>query len=120
MAGAYYARPKNIYGTPQEARDIEAITKFGFNVLDFKTEAIQRKASESDNPMEEVFAPLVLECKALFFRAFPDGSIAAGVAKEIETAQSAGIPVAELPRMIDFRSIGVEDTRQRLRELGQR
>jgi hypothetical protein len=62
----------------------------------------------------------VQRCAALFFRAFPDGSIGAGVAKEIAWAEEMNIPVVEIPRQIARRTLSVDDTKAMLAELGQR
>jgi hypothetical protein len=68
----------------------------------------------------EAFKPYVAGANALVFRAFPDGSIGAGVAKEIAWAQEAGLPVLEIPRQIGRRTLTTEQTREMLAELGQR
>lgn len=85
---AYYARPISIDGTPQEKRDIGLIYS-----LDFCPHPVgedKQKAIEQYREIGmEAFKPYVLECAVLFFRAFPDGSIGAGVAKEIAWAQEA-------------------------------
>ena len=71
--------------------------------------------------MDIVFRPLVESCDALVFRANPDGSIPAGVAKEIMWALTAEKPVLELPRQLNNRRfLTVEHTRAWLQEIGQR
>lgn len=117
MKKAYYARPMSIYHSPCEDRDVDLIRTLGFEPIDINKEELQMAARAFGM---QVFEPLVLEAKALFFRSFPDGSIGAGVAQEIAWAIGAGIPVVEIPRQIARRTLSVEDTREMLRELGQR
>ena len=114
---AYYARPLNIYDTPQEERDMQFMRDAGFNVVDVNTTRMQT-AYEMDGM--SVFDPIVRSCDALFFRAFMDGAIPAGVGKEIHWAREAGLPVFELPRMVFDRILSPETTRTALMELGQR
>lgn len=117
MKTAYYARPINIYGSKQDQRDIATITRCGFDPVDITAEDIQEKyASEGMS----CFLEVVRGCDILFFRALPDGSIPAGVAKEIDEAQCQGIPVVELPSAISRRYLNVEQTRVYLQEVGFR
>lgn len=116
---AYYARPISVDGTKQADRDMALIAAMGFEaypVADDKVAALERYRAVG----MEAFKPYVLDCAVLVFRAFPDGSIGAGVAKEIAWAQEAGIPVIEIPRQISRRTLSVEDTKAMLAELGQR
>jgi hypothetical protein len=116
---AYYARPISIDNTPQAERDIALICELGFMphpVADDKKVALDAyKVSGM-----VAFRPYVQRCAALFFRAFPDGSIGAGVAKEIAWAEEMNIPVVEIPRQIARRTLSVDDTKAMLAELGQR
>lgn len=111
---AYYARPMSIYGTNQETRDKITVGHMGCEVLAFPDQATIEKYGM------EAFKPVVEQADVLFFRAFPDGSISAGVGKEIAWAQSSGIPVFELPRMLKQRTLSIDDTVEYLKELGQR
>lgn len=117
VKNAYYARPLSLYGSPQEARDKAVIAALGFDPIEINKPEIQ--AAAKDRGMEP-FQVLVEGASALFFRAFIDGSIGAGVAKEIEWARLAGIPVCELPSRIARRALSVDETRATLAELGQR
>lgn len=114
---AYYCRPLNIYNTKQELRDIGNINALGYEVIPINTPEIQQAYQ---NEGMEVFRQLVKMTDALFFRTLPDGSIPAGVYKEIEWADEEGVSIMELPRRIAFRSLSVEETREYLAELGQR
>lgn len=117
---AYYARPISIDGTFQAKRDIALIEAMGYEpryvgtditfpfMVDYATEGMHG------------FKSHVESCQLLIFRALPDNSIPAGVAKEIQWALDAGIPVVEIPRQIMRRTLNAEDTRDMLAELGQR
>ena len=116
---AYYARPISIDGTPQAERDMALICELGFipyPVGEDKAKALSQYLAVG----MEAFRPYVECCSALVFRAFPDGSIGAGVAKEIEWAQLTGLPIIEIPRQIARRTLTADQTRDMLAELGQR
>lgn len=117
MKKAYYARPISLYGSKQEERDVETLRHLGFTAIDINKEELQARAKSEGMG---VFKPLVGSAEALFFRSFLDSTIGAGVAKEIAWANEAGIPVVELPTLICSRSLSVDETRQRLKELGSR
>ncbi len=117
MQNAYYARPLSLYRTPQEDRDKETIRLIGYEPIKINKPELQAAAKKHGM---EVFQELVQETKALFFRGFIDGSIGAGIAKEIAWAREAGLPIIELPSNIGRRTLSVEDTRALLHELGQR
>lgn len=113
----YHARSISIYGTPQDERDRALLGALGFDVVDPNQPSHQEGyAREGMNH----FTRTVTECSALAFRAHPDGSIPAGVAKEIATAQDWNIPVIELPHGIQRRALTVEQTREYLCEVGHR
>lgn len=119
MIKAYYARPISVDNTPQASRDIQLIQDLGFDPWPVGEEKKRVLAQYKEIGME-AFRPYVQGAEALIFRAFPDGSIGAGVAQEIAWATEAGIPVVEIPRQIRRRTLSVEDTRAMLAELGQR
>lgn len=122
----YYAHCMAIYGTVQEDRDVLTLEQLGFDVVNPNTRAtdkqcrLVKEARGSKAVMDEIFQPMVKGCSALAFRALPDGSIPAGVAKEIEWAIELGLPVFELPSGIVRRTLDVDVTREYLREIGQR
>jgi len=114
----YYAHCSNLYGTPQEERDISTLMKLRFTVYNPNNEV----ASElyRDQGMA-AFKALVEACDCLCYRALPDGRIPAGVAKEVVWAVEKGLPVFELPHgFIDDRIMSVESTRGYLYEIGAR
>jgi hypothetical protein len=119
----YYSHCQAIYDSPQEARDIEILERFGFVVINPNSPEhiveAQRLKSEGKNAMP-YFEGLVTSCDALAFRAMPDSSIPAGIAKEIRTAAEINLPVIELPSQVLRRVLSVEQTREYLTEIGQR
>ena len=119
MKKAYYARPISIDGTPQEERDHELIRLLGFEPYPIGNDKAVALVQYRNVGMK-IFKHYVQRSDCLIFRAFPDGSIGAGVKKEIDWAIEAGIPVIEIPRQIDRRTLSVQETRDMLSELGQR
>ena len=117
MKTAYYARPISLYGSKQEARDEATIRALGYEPVQIKKPELQARAKAEGMAIFEV---IVKESSALFFRAFLDGSIGAGVAKEIAWAAEANLPVAELPSQILRRTLSIDATRANLLELGTR
>ena len=118
----YYAHCQAIYGTPQEARDIELLQMLGFTVVNpagFNQETINSMKEHGEDVMAW-FCDQVMLCDALAFRALPDGRIPAGLAKEIAAAKEDDMPVFELPGGVLSRTIDVDETREYLREIGQR
>ena len=113
----YYARPLTMYGTKQEARDLELLKALGFEVNDpNKSELQERYKTEG----MEVFLQLARESDAVAFRAFQDGKIGAGVCGEVDEEIRMGKPVFELPTLTQNRRLSVEATREYLTYLGQR
>ena len=121
----YYAHCMSIYHTPQEKRDIELLESLGFVVLNPShpdiEEAFQEFLKDSTLYPPMYFWHMKIEkCDVLAFKALPDGSISAGVASEIEYANKLGKPVFEIPTGIGRRTQTLEQTREYLREVGQR
>lgn len=110
----YYAHAMSLYGTIQEKRDLETLQALGFEVLNPNSPEHQ---AHTDMPY---YLSLVAQCGALAFRAMPDGSITAGVSQEIGQALSLLCPVFELPSGIIRRTLTIPETKEVLRELGQR
>ena len=113
----YYARPINLYNTPQDARDIELIEQLGLEVVNPNKEVLAERYKKEGM---DVFLEAINDCNALAFRSFPDLKISAGVVKEIEKAQELKLPVFELPTITETRCLSVKDTRAYLGYLGQR
>ena len=123
---AYYAHCRANYGTDQEARDLGTIARLGFKVINPNDNNIQEefkviKESEGDRvAFEKSFLSRAASADVLIFRALPDGSILAGVAKEIEIAKANNVPVIELPSSYQRRFLNRYETREYLLEVGQR
>lgn len=113
----YYAHCMAIYDTEQEERDLETLDQLGFTV--FNPNNAQSSAGYEKEGMG-YFMKIIRKCDSLAFRANPDGSIPAGVAKEVSHAKALGKPVIELPCAISRRSLTIDETREWLKECGQR
>lgn len=111
----YYAHPVSLYGTKQEARDVATLEGLGFQVIN--PNGPQHQIGYEEGGMD-YFTRIVQACDAVAFRAFPDGSIGAGIAKEVRAAE--GKPVIELPSRVGGRALSVDDTREVLTEMGVR
>ena len=144
MLKAYYAHCLALYHTPQEDRDIELLENCGFIVINPSSADIEAQCkaieaawhsplrsidkrftnitSRGEAVMELVFRPLLTPTAVdvVVFRSLPDGRIPAGVAKEITWAEEVGIPILELPSNRSSRLMTVEQTREYLKEIGQR
>jgi len=112
----YYAHPMSTYGTQQEADDIKLLKYLKFRVLNPNEPKHQIQCKNRANQME-YFLDLVSLCDAVAFRAFQDGMIGAGVAKEIKRAKSESKPVIELPFDTTQRELSIEQTRDRIRSI---
>jgi hypothetical protein len=119
----YYAHCIAIYNTPQEERDVHTLLGLGLDVVNPNTPAVdvevKRLKSLGENYMS-FFKDIVHCCEVFAFRALPDGSIPAGVAKELAWAVEADKLIIELPAAILRRVITLEATREYLHEVGQR
>ena len=122
----YYAHCMAIYNTPQEERDVKTLERLGFEVVNPNIPETQEgiKAFIKANPgltnYMTFFYNMIDGCDCLAFRANYDGKIAAGTGGEAEYALGTGKPVFELPSMVASRIMSVDDTRQYLKEIGQR
>jgi hypothetical protein len=117
MKICYYAHSVALYGTKQEERDLETLWRLGFEVENPAT------PFHSDNYAikgMDYFKNIIEACDVLAFRAHVDLYIGAGVAKEIGWAKDAGLPIIELPSVMSSRMIDIEQTKEYLKEVGQR
>lgn len=110
---AYYAHPISLYNSSIEQQDVALIKAMGYEVVN--PNGPEHEAGFQNYGMA-YFEGIVSRVNVLFFRAFPDGSISAGVAQEIVAMD--GRPVVELPSNIAERSLDVGQTLQRLKEAG--
>lgn len=113
----YFARPKNLYGTEQDERDFATISSLGFEIVDPNNPELRQKYKDVGM---DAYLSCVESCNALCFRATPFGKITAGVFKEIQKAIELGIPVFELPSILESRAMSVNDTRSYLGLIGNR
>lgn len=113
----YYAHPIGLYDKNQESYDIGLLNELGFAVENPNQKKHQKGCQKCGM---EYFADLVQKCDALAFRAFPDGSIGAGIMKEIQVAKKTYKPVIELPCGLTRRGLTVEQTREVLWQSGAR
>jgi hypothetical protein len=117
MKTCYYAHSMAIMNTAQEARDIDLIQRIGYLVInpfdDLYQAAYQKDGIDS-------LKLVVWSCDVLAFRSHLDMAIGAGVGKEIEWAAEKNIPIFELPSMMFSRIISVAETKEYLKETGQR
>lgn len=116
MLKVYYAHPLSLYGTLQEKRDIQLLLNLGLDVLNPNEQ--QHQEGYKKEKME-YFRKIVRACDVFAFRAFPDGKIGAGIIKELEFF-GTDKPIVELPHSISCRILTVEQTRDYLKQLGQR
>lgn len=118
----YYAHSKGLYGTPQEKRDVVLLTSLGFEVVNPGDKRHQHECEKRSiwKSQMDYFVDLVKGCDGLAFRANPDASIGVGVFREIETAQVNSKLIIELPSSIGRRELTVGQTREYLKETGQR
>jgi len=126
----YYAHSMGIYNTPQEKRDVETLKGLNFRVINPNNPNIQKECEEKlsgiiDNDeylkiFDSIFHPLIDKCEVFAFKALPDGRIPSGIVKELQHAKNMKKLIIELPSCIFARSMGKEDTREYLRDAGQR
>ena len=134
----YYAHCVALYNTPQEKRDIQLMDLlFPTSTLinpnspsvEARCTAIRDEIARNHEEflrdagaeiMDRVFMNLAQTCDLLVFRALPDGTIPAGVYKEITWAEEANVPILELPSALKRRELTLPQTRQYLAEVGQR
>lgn len=114
---AYYARPISIYNTHQDTRDIDLITKLGFELVNPNKEELQQRYK---NEGMDVFLNAVSDCQIIFFRSFQDLKISLGVKKEIDKGIELGLIILELPTILESRILSLEDTRNYLKYCGYR
>lgn len=128
----YYAHFMGIFNTPQEKRDIEMLERLGLEVVNPNTPGIQaqvKKQLKIESYMSmfnTVFFFRVRNCEVFAFRPLPDGRIPGGIAMELKVAQEwrnkddSSKIIIELPCGIHSRSMGKEDTREYLENMGER
>lgn len=123
----YYAHPLSLYDKPEEAADVEALKKAGYRVDNPNDPAVEARFQATKD--FAVFTALAASADAVAVRAFPDGKLGAGVAKEALAGLERGKRVFELrggaepfhPLTADevrSRALTVEQTRDALKRYG--
>ena len=123
----YYAHFMGIYNTPQEERDVKTLEALGLEVVNPNQPEIQKEVKDEMDKhndymlmFENVFFRRVRNCEVFAFKALPDGRIPGGVAMELKEAQKHQKIIIELPSGTHTRSMGKEDTKEYLRDIGER
>jgi len=124
MLKVLYAHCQAIYGTLQEQRDVKLLEALGFEVVN---PSDSKHAEGYKHAGMDYSLTLIQEVDVVAFRALPDGSIPAGIAKELAWARGEGLDRAEVKLIIELPSLpplrkvlSVSATRQYLHEIGQR
>ena len=119
----YYAHGVYLYGTRQENRDLHQIERMFPNRELYNPNNPEAKKAYSSlvgcMKMRYFYDIIISSCNILIFRSTPYGRIPAGVAAEIKTADDCGIPIIELPSVLN-RTMSIEETGQYLYEIGNR
>ena len=120
MTKVYYAHGVNLYNTNQEDRDLETLEDMGLDVENPNQQHHQDGYTEKG--MVYFMEDILPHMSACAFRSYPDGSIPAGVAKELTYFLEAGLPIIELPhfalRRRRFPWLALRTRSSRLRLLG--
>jgi hypothetical protein len=127
MKDVYYAHFMGIYNTPEEKRNIKTLESLGLEVynpnvliLSNQFKAALDSGTDYVVAFDEVFLSKVRDCEVFAFKALPDGRIPGGVAMELECAQRHDKIIIELPSGMAARKMGKDDTREYLKDIGQR
>lgn len=126
----YYAHPLSIYDRPLEGRDLQRLTAMGYQVLNPNDPSVEAEFQKTND--FGVFLALVDRSDAVAVRAFADGKLGAGVAKEALRALQMGKPVFEIlgysknsrtfiplsSENVSSRALSIEETRAYLDRLG--
>lgn len=95
----YYAHPMSWYNTRDELLDIAAIAELGLvsNPNSVQFQAQVDYAKRKDRPVMDIFANYIANiADAVAFRRLNDGTLTAGVAREVFEAIIWGKPVLEV------------------------
>ena len=119
----YYAHPMYTYNSAIEQSDIELLLSLGMNPFNPNCIEVQQGLKNyielyGVKDTMEYFTDLVAECDAIAFRALPDGRLLSGVATEVQFAKKLGMPIIELPRLLEKRMMDYPETKEYLTELG--
>jgi hypothetical protein len=116
----YYAHPMSMYGSPQEERVIKLLSFIHPKAMIYNpSEDAGVKEGYKEKGMK-YFYDIITDCDFLYFRAFPDGKIGAGVWGEIQHGIKECCHVLELPAITSSRALSIDDTREYLKLYGKR
>ena len=135
----YFAHPISEYGSDREKKIITKLEGLGFEVVNpsapehqNKVEELQSQFNErsvASKKIMEYFTALSIESDACFFQSFPDGSLGAGVVKEINSLleenrkvyqvslDDGKLSINEVSDLNDHICLDVDNTRAMLRKL---
>lgn len=123
----YYAHSVHLYGTEQEKKDLELLDSLGFtDIVNPNNPDVQvgielfKKEYGDEISVMSYFDNILDGVDAIAFRGHVDGTISSGVGYEIKYVQKQSKPVFELPVFIAARWLTREDTKEYLRQLGNR
>ena len=113
----YLAHPISDYGTERQARALALMRSEGWEI---ENPDLPHHARAYEKHGMQYFTEVVEDCDGLAFLRFPDGSIGAGVAKEIETALRRGLTVwdassgklVSIGTMMPYPVLSVQETRE--------
>lgn len=120
----YFAHPINTYGTILEDYFLEYFSRDHLEIVN-PNQPIHQEGYEKEGM--EYFKRLVQSCDKLYAIGFPDNTIGAGIAKEMNWMKEKGGVVLFLPfftkyeEMVvpcenQFKVLTVEETRQKLKQ----
>jgi hypothetical protein len=137
----YFAHPISSYRTEQEAQIIRALEDMGLIVINPSdrqhqdaVEEIQAQyahdRNEGSRMVMEYFVKVCNACDGCVMLTFPDGSLGAGIVKEVQSFLDKGkkvqevslngdgqISLRDVPDLSGYTCLGVEPTRAMLRSL---
>ena len=116
----YYAHPISLYNTKQEKRDLELLARMFPNATIYNPNCQESTDGYKAKGMAFFTELINSRMTSCVFRAFPDGSIPAGVATEVEAFRGTNKPVLEIPSAVKQRGLNVDETREFLQETGYR
>lgn len=137
----YYAHPISMYGTPEEAAVVSVLEKVGYKVESPsnpehvetlpKIRAQFASAAEGSAAVMRYFVEVCNGCDAVAFSPFPDGSLGAGVVKEVRSfldrnapailvsSEAGNITLRPVDSLAGFHCLTVDETRAMLKKPAQ-
>ncbi|RLD67280.1 MAG: hypothetical protein DRI84_02900 [Bacteroidetes bacterium] len=116
----YYAHPISLYGTPQEERDLKLLEYLHPKAIIYNPATDKGVEEGYKEKGMRYFYEIINHCDFLYFRAFPDLKIGAGVWGEIQHGVKESCIVLELPILLESRMLSINDTREYLKQCGNR